>query len=296
MILSRQQLGYYSALITDWYQLELPFVAGQWFHWGNLLFWAFVLAFAIKTPIFPFHTWLPEAHVQAPTAASVILAAVMLKMGTYGFLRFVVPLFDQASAYWSWLLVGLGVVGIIYGAVVAFSQSDMKKVVAYSSVSHMGYVVAGTFSLNESGLLGAWYQMWNHGVVTGGLFLMVGMLYSRLHSRDLTQIGGGLAKHLPKAAVIFFILSAASMAVPMTNGFVSEFLSLLGIFRYSYYWGALALLGVVLGATYMLWLYLRLFWGRSKQDSISDLDWPEVALMLPIIFVIFVGGIKPQVF
>ena len=219
--------GAMSASFIDFYKLDIPFVGGTLLNSQTLLFFAFCLAFAIKCPMFPLHTWLPDAHTEAPTAGSVILAGVMLKMGTYGFLRLVLPMFPEATAYWAWLLMLLAVIGIIYGALVAMVQPDIKKLVAYSSVSHMGYIVLGLFSLNQFGITGGLYQMLNHGVSTGALFLLVGMIYERTHNREISKYGG-LAKAAPWFTIIFMIVTMSSIAVPMTNGFVGEFLILMG--------------------------------------------------------------------
>lgn len=245
--------GQMSASVLDFYRLNLPFIAGDFFSTQALLFFAFALAFAIKVPMFPFHTWLPDAHVQAPTPGSVILAGVMLKMGTYGYLRFAIPLFPEATDYYSWLFLLLGVVGIIYGALVAMVQPDVKKLVAYSSVSHMGYVIIGLFALNEIGIMGGLYQMLNHGISTGALFLLVGMIYERTHSREISKYGG-LAPVAPIFTIIFMIVTMSSIAVPLTNGFVGEFMILLGTFKAKPVYAYFAVLGVVLGAAYMLWM------------------------------------------
>jgi NADH-quinone oxidoreductase subunit M len=261
----------------------------------TLLFFAFSLAFAIKVPMFPLHTWLPDAHVEAPTPGSVILAGVMLKMGSYGFLRFVIPLFPDASQHFAWFFLFLGVVGIIYGALVAMVQPDIKKLVAYSSVSHMGYVMIGLFALNTYGVTGSIYQMLNHGVSTGALFLLVGMIYERTHSREIERYGG-LAKALPIFAILFVIVTMSSIAVPMTNGFIGEFLILLGTF------GAFAVTGVVLGAAYMLWMVKRVFFGpagelvKDESHPLHDLNPREIAVMAPLIVLIFWMGIFPNHF
>ena len=255
------QLGELSASVLDFYRLKIPFIAGTFLSPQNILFFIFCLAFAIKVPMFPFHTWLPDAHVQAPTGGSMILAGVMLKMGTYGFLRFVMPMFPQAVATWTPLFMGLGVIGIIYGALVAMVQVDMKKLVAYSSVSHMGYVVLGLFAMNLYGLQGSLFQMLAHGISTGALFLLVGIIYERTHSRKIADYGG-LAKTLPIYAICFLIVTFSSIAVPMTNGFVGEFLILFGTWQASKTFAILAVSGVVLGAAYMLWMVKKVFLRR----------------------------------
>ncbi len=296
----RIQLGYYSASILDFYQLSIPFVEGDFFTPQTLLFFAFAGAFAIKVPIFPLHTWLPDAHVQAPTAGSVMLAGVMLKMGTYGFVRFVLPLFPQAAAAWAGLFIAVGVIGIIYGALVAMVQVDMKKLVAYSSVSHMGYVIVGLFVLNTYGITGGLYQMLAHGVSTGGLFLLVGMIYERTHTREIAKYGG-LATAMPIFAIFFLIITFSSIAVPMTNGFVGEFLVLLGTFSYNKWIAGLSVLGVILGAAYMLWMVKKVFFGEKgetviKHSDMKDLSLREGLVLTPIVVLIFWMGIFPQHF
>lgn len=301
MYAAHDSLGHFSASIIDLYQLKIPFVGGQLLNPQTLLFFAFALAFAIKVPMFPLHTWLPDAHVEAPTPGSVILAGVMLKMGTYGFMRFVIPLFPEATEYWSWLFLFLGVVGIIYGALVAMVQPDIKKLVAYSSVSHMGYVMIGLFALSTYGLMGGLYQMLNHGISTGGLFLLVGMIYERTHSREISKYGG-LAKALPIFTILFIIVTLSSIAVPMTNGFIGEFLILLGTFEANRILGAFAVSGVVLGAAYMLWMVKRVFFGEPGElvaDShhpLHDLSLREIVVMAPLIVLIFWMGLFPNHF
>lgn len=290
-----------TANILELYKLDIPFIAGQFLNPQTLLFFAFSLAFAIKVPMFPFHTWLPDAHVEAPTPGSVVLAAVMLKMGSYGFIRFVIPLFPEASEHYAWVFLFLGVVGIIYGALVAMVQPDVKKLVAYSSVSHMGYVMIGLFALNAYGVTGSIFQMLNHGVSTGALFLLVGMIYERTHSREIDKYGG-LAKVLPIFTILFFIVTLSSIAVPMTNGFVGEFLILLGAFQASQFFASLAVLGVVLGAVYMLWMFKRVFFGEpgelvsDKAHPLHDLSVREICVMAPLIVLIFWMGLFPNHF
>jgi len=245
---------------------------------------------------------LPDAHVEAPTPGSVILAAVMLKMGTYGFLRFALPLFPEAAEYWSWLFLYLAVIGIIYGALVAMVQPDMKKLVAYSSVSHMGYVMLGLFAMNSYGVTGALYQMLNHGVSTGALFLMVGMVYERTHSRAIKDYGG-LAKAAPWFTILFIIVTMSSIAVPMTNGFIGEFLILMGSFIQHKGFAIAAVSGVVLGAVYMLWMVKRVFFGPESEmvkkyaaKGGLDLNAREFAILAPFIILIFVMGLFPNLF
>ena len=292
--------GTMSGSILDFYALDLPFVAGEFFNTQTLLFFAFAIAFAIKVPVFPFHTWLPDAHVEAPTPGSVILAGVLLKMGTYGFLRFAIPIFPEAAEYWSWIFLLIGVVGIIYGALVAMVQPDMKKLVAYSSVSHMGYVMIGMFAMNHHGVTGAVYQMLNHGISTGALFLLVGMVYERTHSREIAKYGG-LASAAPYFTIAFIIVTMSSIAVPMTNGFVGEFLILLGTFLYNEIYGGIAVLGVILGAAYMLWMVKKVFYGEEsemvkKYKGELDLNAREGLVLLPLIILIFWMGLAPQHF
>ncbi len=297
-ILPAKQL---TANVLELYKLDIPFIAGHFMNPQTLLFFAFSLAFAIKVPMFPFHTWLPDAHVEAPTPGSVVLAGVMLKMGSYGFIRFVIPLFPEAAEHYAWVFLFLGVVGIIYGALVAMVQPDIKKLVAYSSVSHMGYVMLGLFALNSYGVTGSIYQMLNHGVSTGALFLLVGMIYERTHSREIDKYGG-LAKVLPFFTILFFIVTLSSIAVPMTNGFVGEFLILLGAFQASMYFGALAVVGVVLGAVYMLWMFKRVFFGeagelvKDEKHPLHDLNLREWLVMAPLVVLIFWMGIFPNHF
>lgn len=295
--------GHMSASLLDFYRLELPFVAGEFLNSQTLLFFAFAVAFAIKVPMFPFHTWLPDAHVQAPTAGSVILAGVMLKMGTYGFLRFAMPLFPQATEYWSWLFLFLGVFGIIYGALVAMVQPDIKKLVAYSSVSHMGYVVLGLFALNEMSVGGALYQMLNHGISTGALFLLVGMVYERTHSREISDYGG-LAVAAPIFTIFFIIITMSSIAVPMTNGFIGEFMILMGTFLTQKYYAMFAVAGVVLGAAYMLWMVKKVFFGPESEMVLKykakgqglDLSLREFVVLVPLVILVFWMGLYPQTF
>ena len=260
------------------------------------LFLAFFLAFAIKVPMFPFHTWLPDAHVEAPTAGSVILAGVLLKMGTYGFLRFSLPLFPVASQTFIPMMAILAIVGIIYGALVAMAQPDLKKLVAYSSVSHLGFVMLGIFTMTPEGVQGALLQMLNHGLSTGALFLIVGMLYERRHTRMIADYGG-LAKQMPVFAALFGITMFSSIGLPGLNGFIGEFLILVGAFKTSYVWAAFAVLGIILGAAYMLWAYQRVMFGeldKSENARISDCNGREVAYMVPIVLLMVWIGIYPK--
>ena len=298
MFMAGAQAGQLTASLIDFYNTDIPFVRGVFFSSQTLLFFVFALAFAIKVPLFPLHTWLPDAHVEAPTTGSVILAGVLLKMGTYGLLR-VMPLFSQATQHWGWLFVLLAVFGIVYGALVAMVQTDVKKLVAYSSVSHMGYVVLGLFCFNVYGWQGGLYQMLNHGISTGALFLLVGMVYERTHTRLMADYGG-LASVMPHYTILFLIVSFSSIAVPMTNGFVGEFLILLGAFQAQPWAAAVAVTGVVLGAAYMLWMIKRVFFGPVagvvKTKKLHDLTRREWAVLLPLVLLIFWMGLKPGVF
>jgi NADH-quinone oxidoreductase subunit M len=284
--------GGYSFDLLKLYGLQVPLHLQFWF------FLAFALAFAIKVPLFPFHTWLPDAHVEAPTGGSVILAGVMLKMGTYGFVRFAFPLFPQAAAYFAPALAVLAVIGIIYGALVAMVQPDMKKLVAYSSVSHLGFVVLGIASMNTQGVSGAVYQMLNHGVSTGGLFLIVGMLSDRRHTR-LISAYGGLKKVTPHLVAAFLIITLSSIGLPGLNGFVGEFLILLGAFRWDPRLAAFAATGVILSATYMLWMFQRVNYGPvtdAENAGLADLRPREWAVIVPIIAIAVLMGVLPNLF
>jgi NADH-quinone oxidoreductase subunit M len=263
-----------------------------------LLFSAYALAFAIKVPLFPFHTWLPDAHVEAPTAGSVILAGVLLKMGTYGYIRFCLPLFPHATqAAVPWIMA-LAVIGIIYGALVAMVQPDLKKLVAYSSVSHLGFVMLGIFALNVQGLQGGLLQMVNHGLSTGALFLLVGIVYERRHTRLIEQFGG-LTAVMPLFAACFMIVTLASVGLPGTNGFVGEFLILLGAFAHSKVYGVIAASGVILAAVYMLWMFQRVMFGKithAENEKLKDMNGREFATLLPLLVLIFWIGIYPKPF
>ena len=284
--------GSYSFDLLRLYDLKVPPHLQFWF------FLAFALAFAVKVPLFPFHTWLPDAHVEAPTAGSVILAGVMLKMGTYGFVRFAFPLFPEAASFFSPALAMLAVVGIVYGALVAMVQPDMKKLVAYSSVSHLGFVVLGIAAMNTQGVQGAVYQMLNHGVSTGGLFLIVGMLSDRRHTRQISEFGG-LKKVTPHLVAAFLIVTLSSIGLPGLNGFVGEFLILLGAFRWDPRMAAFAATGVVLSATYMLWMFQRVNYGpvtNEKNTRLADLGRRERAIIVPIIALAVLMGVLPNLF
>ncbi len=290
------QFGDYSAAIVELYRIDLP--GEGWWSTQALLFLAFSLAFAIKVPLFPFHTWLPDAHVQAPTAGSVILAGVLLKMGGYGFIRFAFPLFPDAVAQYQFVFMLLGGIAIIYGAWVAMIQPDIKKLVAYSSVSHMGYVIIGLFSLNSIGATGSIYQMLNHGISTGALFLLVGMIYERAHTRKIEDFGG-IAKVMPFFAIVFMIVTLSSIAVPGTNGFVGEFLILLGTWKANPMIAIIGGLGVIFGAVYMLWMFQRVMFGpikHEKNNALKDLNLREGIILLPLVFLIFFMGFFPNFF
>ena len=260
------------------------------------LFLAFFGAFAIKVPLFPLHTWLPDAHVEAPTAGSVMLAGVLLKMGTYGLLRFCLPLFPDASHALAPAIIALAIIGIIYGSLVAMVQPDLKKLIAYSSVAHLGFVVLGIFSFNVIAVQGALYQMLNHGVSTGTLFLLVGMIYERLHSRQISDMGG-LATPAPLLASLFLVTTLASIGLPLLNNFVGEFLILLGTLQERTLYAAWAATGVVLSAVYMLWMYQRVFLGEARPAlHFADLDMRERAILIPATAVMLLMGIGSPYF
>jgi NADH-quinone oxidoreductase subunit M len=263
----------------------------------TLLWLSFFAAFAVKVPMFPVHTWLPDAHTEAPTAGSVILAAVLIKMGAYGFLRFSIPFFPEATKAMTMPMMVLSVVGIIYGAVICFAQTDLKRLIAYSSVSHMGFVTLGIFAMNTQGLEGGIIQMINHGVVTGGLFLMVGAVYERTHSREIAFYGG-MARPLPVYATMFLILTLSSIGFPGTNGFVGEFMILLGGFTKNRTIGLFASTGVILGAGYMLWLYRRVFFQDVSGNvaALADINGREMAAVLPMLFLVFWIGLNPDAY
>src|SRR3954452_15467008 len=281
--------GSYSFDVTQMQQLAIPFALQKW------IFLALFFGFAVKVPMFPFHTWLPDAHTDAPTAGSVILAAVMLKMGAYGFLRFSLPVLPEASRQLVPVMAGLAIVGIIYGALVALAQSDWKRLVAYSSVSHMGMAILGMFTLTPLGISGSIVHQLNHGISTGALFLLVGMAYERRHTREISAYGG-LAAVMPVFATIFFVMTMSSIGLPVLNGFIGELLVLQGAFVVSRTWAALAGTGVVLGAAYMLWLYQRTMFGRLENPSnasLPDLNGREVATLVPLIALAIWIGIYP---
>jgi len=281
--------GVYTFDLLKLYEVTYPYDLQWW------VFLAFFLAFAIKVPVFPFHTWLPDAHVEAPTAGSVILAAILLKMGTYGFLRFNLPLTLQASYTFAPFIVLLAVVGIVYGAFLAMAQKDIKKLVAYSSVSHLGAVMAGIFAMNQQGIDGGVLQMINHGVSTGGLFLLIGIIYERRHTREIADFGG-LAKVMPVYATFALIIFFSSIGLPGTNGFVGEILILIGLFKANVMMAAIGATGVILGAAYMLWMYQRVWFGKvthSENAGLKDLSAREIVTLAPIVILIFWMGIFP---
>src|SRR4051794_5370491 len=262
------------------------------------LFLGFFFGFAIKVPMFPFHTWLPDAHVEAPTAGSIILAAVLLKMGTYGFVRFALPILPDGTKQLLPWVVALSIIGIIYGALVSLVQKDMKKLVAYSSVSHLGFVMLGMFALNPMGLRGSVLQMINHGISTGALFLLVGIIYERRHTRMIAEYGG-LAKQMPMYAALFLIAALSSMGLPALNGFIGEFTILLGAANRSLLWASLASIGIVLGAAYLLWLYQRVFWGpldNPANRDVPDVNRRELGLMVALIACMVWIGVYPKPF
>jgi NADH-quinone oxidoreductase subunit M len=295
---AQQPGGHFTTNLLDLYRIapSIPFGIQFW------MFAAFALSFCIKVPLFPLHTWLPDAHVQAPTAGSVILAGVLLKMGTYGLVRFCLPLFPQATFAFLPYLAGLAVIGIIYGALVSTVQPDLKKLVAYSSVSHLGFVVLGIFALNEEAMQGSIIQMINHGLSTGALFLLVGMIYDRRHTRMIKDFGG-LAKSMPVYATFFMIVMLSSAGLPGLNGFVGEFLILLGAFRSQFldnHWFAIfGATGVIFAAVYLLWSYQRMFFGKLESpanQSVKDLNLREWFVLVPVVVFIVWIGFYPSTF
>ena len=287
-----QITGTYTFDLLRLYEVTFPYPVQWW------VFLAFFLGFAIKVPMFPFHTWLPDAHVEAPTAGSVILAGVLLKMGTYAFVRFNLPLLPSASIAFAPYILLLAIIGIIYGSLLALAQRDLKKLVAYSSVSHLGFVMAGIFALNPQGIDGGILQMVNHGVVTGALFIMVGMIYERRHTRMIDDFGG-IAAVMPMFAAAWVLLALASIGLPGTNGFVGEFLILLGVFGTSWPAAAAAAVGIVLGAVYMLRMVQRVILGQLRHAPnklLADLNRREILILVPIILLVLWIGIYPRPF
>ena len=298
MLLGILALYYYNASIpgnvatfdiTQLQQLSIPVDLQTW------IFLAFFLGFAVKVPMFPFHTWLPDAHTDAPTAGSVILAAVMLKMGTYGFIRFSLPILPEGTRYFVPMMVTLSIIGIIYGALVALAQTDWKRLVAYSSVSHMAMVMLGMFALNPVGISGSIVQQLNHGISTGALFLIVGIVYERRHTREISEYGG-LSKVMPVFAAVFLVMTMSSIGLPALNGFIGEILILQGVYAVSKWWAAAAAVGIVLGAAYMLWLYQRTMFGRIENPSnaaLKDLNARELATFVPLVALAIWIGLYP---
>jgi len=287
-----RQFGTYTFEISELMKLHLTPGMEQW------VFWSFFIGFAIKVPMFPFHTWLPDAHVEAPTAGSVILAAVLLKMGTYGFLRFSLPLLPRASADQTIVqtIAILSLIGIIYGALVCLMQPDWKKLIAYSSVSHMAFCTLGIFSLNPNGIAGSVLQQLNHGISTGMLFMVIGVIYERRHTREIKEYGG-LAHVMPKFAIVFAIAMLSSAGLPLLNGFIGEFTILQGAFEANRIWAAFAVTGVILGAAYLLWLYQRTMLGQvtnGKNLTIPDMNAREIAMFLPLIAWAIWIGVYPK--
>lgn len=268
-------------------RVEYPTALQPW------LFWALFVAFAVKVPMFPFHTWLPDAHVEAPTAGSVILASVLLKMGAYGFLRFSLPMLPDATRAFTPIMIGLSLIAIVYGAYMALAQTDLKKLIAYSSVSHMGFVTLGIFALNEQGIEGAVVQMVNHGITTGALFLCVGAIYERTHSRLIAD-NRGLAAPMPRYATCLVIFSLSSLGLPGTNSFVGEFLVLIGTFAWSRSAAVVASLGIVLAAAYLLWMVQRVAFGPAQSTrDLLDLNGRETAMLAPLVGLVFWIGVYP---
>ena len=298
MLVAILALYFINGAATGAYTFDLPVLARYVLPAGraqNLMFLAFALAFAIKVPMWPFHTWLPDAHTEAPTPGSVILAGVLLKMGTYGFLRFCLPLFPQATMAFAPWMFALAVIGIIYGAWVSTVQADMKKLVAYSSVSHLGFVVLGLFTLNPQGMVGAIIQMVNHGLSTGALFLIVGMLYERRHTRLIAEYGG-LWKVVPALSVLFLIVTFSSIGLPGLNGFVGEFLILVGAFQVHRPAAVLATTGIIFAAVYLLWMYQRVIFGditHEENRALPDLSLREWVILVPVLACIIWIGVYP---
>ncbi len=284
--------GVYTFDVTQFHQLNIPFDMQWW------IFLAFFLGFAVKVPMFPFHTWLPDAHTDAPTAGSVILAAVLLKMGTYGFIRFSLPILPEATVAFVPLVAALSIIGIVYGALVAMAQRDWKRLVAYSSVSHMGMVMLGMFALTPVGITGSIVQQLNHGISTGALFLIVGVVYERRHTRLISEYGG-LSKIMPVYAAVFLVMTMSSIGLPTLNGFIGEILILQGVFVVQKTWAFFAASGIVLGAAYMLWLYQRTMFGtvdNPKNENLPDLSLREFVTFAPLLLLAVWIGLYPKPF
>jgi NADH-quinone oxidoreductase subunit M len=287
-------------MVNEAHTTSIPLLLNHDFpvHAQTWLWLAFFASFAVKMPMWPVHTWLPDAHVQAPTAGSVILAGVLLKLGGYGFLRFSVPMFPEASAQLTWLIFGLSAVAVIYTSLVALVQSDMKKLIAYSSVAHMAIVTIGLFAFNQQGIEGGMMVMLGHGLVSGALFLCVGVIYDRLHTREIARYGG-LANNMPRYAVLFMVFTMASVGLPGTSNFVGEFLSLVGVYKVSTTITLLCTTGIILGAAYMLYLYRRVVFGEIKFDDVramTDLSPRELTLLVPIAAAVLWMGVYPESF
>ena len=301
MLVAILALYYQHGAATGTYTFDLPTLTRYVLAPGlaqNLMFVAFALAFAIKVPLFPFHTWLPDAHVEAPTAGSVILAGVLLKMGTYGFLRFCLPLFPDASVDFGPWVYALAVIGIVYGAFVSTVQPDLKKLVAYSSVSHLGFVMLGLFTLTPQGLVGGVIQMVNHGLSTGALFLMVGMIYERRHTRLISEFGG-LWAVIPGFSALLLIVCLSSLGLPGLNGFVGEFLILVGTFSVNKWLAAAHTTGIIFAAVYLLWMYQRVAFGEIRHEAnrrLADLTPREWAVLVPVVVLIVWIGVYPKAF
>ena len=305
MLLAILALYFYAPPSPEYHQriFDVPYLLDAAQNFSNplraWLFWGFFFAFAIKVPMFPFHTWLPDAHTEAPTAGSVILAGVLLKMGTYGFIRFSLPLLPGDGPQRSTIIkivIILSLIGIVYGALVCLMQKDMKKLIAYSSVSHLAFCTRGIFALTPNGLAGSVLQQINHGISTGALFLIVGVLYERRHTRLISEFGG-LATPMPNFAAVYLIVSLSSLGMPILNGFIGEFTILQGAFQVNKYWAAWGTLGVILGAAYLLWLYQRVMFGsvtNPANEHLPDLNLREMATLLPLVFLAFWIGIYPK--
>jgi NADH-quinone oxidoreductase subunit M len=285
-----QQTGILTFNIVQWFMFRIGFEHQLW------LFAAMGIGFAVKVPMFPFHTWLPYAHGQAPTIGSVLLAAVLLKMGTYGFVRFSLPLFPDASVYFAPFMGAIGIIMVIYAAMVAFAQKDIKQIIAYSSISHMGVIILGTFALNAEGIGGSVFFMLSHGIISGALFMLVGVIYDRRHTKLMSEFGG-IASVMPIYAAIFMFMAMASAGLPLTMGFVGEFLSLLGYFRANPVMALLAGTSIILGAVYMLNLYRKTFYGAvtiEANKTLSDLNRRELAALIPLVLVVVWLGVYPK--
>jgi len=291
-----EQFGFYSTNLLNLYQVKIPEEMQNW------LFFGFVIAFAIKIPLWPFHTWLPDAHTEAPTSGSVILAGVLLKLGLYGIVRFVVPLFPQAFSNYATFILALAVIGILYGAIVAWVQKDAKRMIAYSSVSHLGFMVLGIFALlpskaiSQIALEGAWFQLISHALSTGALFFLIGVLYERRHTRLIASYGG-IAQKMPWFAVMFFIATMTSIGLPGTSGFVGEFLILLGLFKTQPYFAVVASFGILFSAVYMLRLYKEIFFGsqnKPENANLADLKINEWLYLTPLVLLMILFGLFPE--